>query len=410
MSKYSNIWQGLDQGVEHTWQPDVIEAVTKEIAKLGSVEHTNPLSPLYPRLQELFPNRTWVSIGSDGSPRTIFRRSNTWARLGLVDASGGRMRLTPLGESFLIGDVTVTDVLINALANHDEDGERPFSIISNAFLSLPTRVFTLEDIEFGIMQNYRPDADDLALALSAPHLNLSPTRKRRVRAMVSRLEDVDAVYARGDGWVSGDLDALSRIAGRGMQARLAAEIIEDASVEIEDRQVRRRSDPIITSRAFQAIIPEFAQNTPPARIYDPQKRKELLEKASIGHAHLLRMLATFIQTQGFEPTEDKSSYDLAFVNNNSAWIFEAKTCTGSNAKDQIRKAISQLLEYKWRGRSFWPESVKLAIVIDKSPIGLIEDWMFEFLHEDRGISLIWQEEGVFKVWNPQTKSGENFAL
>jgi hypothetical protein len=115
MGKYQAQWQGLDQGVEHTWQPEVIETVTKEIAKLGSVEHTDPVSPLYSRLNEIYPDKTWVSIGSDGSPRTIFRRSNTWARLGLVDASGGKLRLTPLGESFLIGDVTVTDVLINAL-------------------------------------------------------------------------------------------------------------------------------------------------------------------------------------------------------------------------------------------------------------------------------------------------------
>lgn len=413
MSKYSIQWQGLDQGVEHTWQPEVIEAVAKEIAKLGTVEHTNPQSPLYARIHELFPGKTWVSRGSDGSARTIFRRSNTWARLGLAEVSRGTMRLTPLGESFVVGDVSVADVLSDALASHEEDGERPFSIIASAFLEKPSRAFTLEDLENGVMGNYRPGVDSIDEALSTQNTagGISPTRKRRIRAMVSRLEDVQAIAARGEGWALKDFDVLSKIAGRSAQVRLAAEIATEALADHgQEPMTPRRSDPSLSSRQFQPSTPNFTANIATVRAANPLKRRELLEKASVGHAHLLRYMADFLQSRGLTPTEDPFSYDLACINGAVGWIFEAKTCTEANVKDQIRKAIAQLYEYRWRGRAAWPTDTKLAIIIDKSPLGLVEDWVFDFLYEDRGILLLWYDEGIFKVKNAETGAVENFGL
>ncbi len=410
MSKYHSNWQGLDQGGEQTWRPDVIEGVAKEIGRLGIAPHTDPESPLFGRLRDLFPHITWVSRGSDGSSRTIFRRSNTWARLGLVDASGGRMRLTPLGESFVIGEITVREVLVNALANHEEENERPFSILATAILEKPRKVWTLEDFEFGVMGNYRPGEDNLDTALSSPHGSFTDTRKRRIRAMLSRLEDVDAVTHSDSGWTLKDINALSEISGRALRTRIASDIIvAETRIPVEAEPTRQATDFSIAGREYRESIPTF-NPTGSASTPDPQKRRELLEKASLGHAYLLKALASLIKTQGLIPTEDPSSYDMAVINGDEAWIFEAKTCTESNVKDQIRKAIVQLYEYRWRGRALWPQTVNLVIVLDKAPLSLIEGWVLEFLYNDRGIKLAWYEEGSFKIYNFDTSTSDNFVL
>lgn len=408
--KYASQWKGLDQGTEHTWQPAVIEAVAKEIAKLGTVEHTDAQSPLYVSLNALFPGKKWLSIDPDGSARPIFRRSNTWAKLGLVEVSKGNMRLTPFGESFVIGEISVQDVLISALAHHEEGGERPFSIIASALLEKPTRPFTLEELEFGVMGEYRPGVDDLDAALGrlpTPVRAIPQTRKRRMRAIVSRLEDINAISHTGNGWVANDIDALSKIAGR-KAFTLAA--VQDSLPSVQVAPLARNADFSMSFRPFAPSAPTFGARLAPIRSADPQRRVELLEKASLGHAAVLKLLAEFLQSRGHHPIADPTSYDLAVSGDVSAWIFEVKTCNETNIKSQIRKAIPQLYEYKWRGKASWPQNITLVIVLDKSPIGLLEEWMFDFLHEEADVLLIWNESGLFKTRNPATKAVEDFGL
>lgn len=412
MAKYTSQWKGLDQGTEHTWQPAVIEAVAKEIARLGTVDYTDPASPLYPSLNALFPGKKWVSSGADGSARTIFRRSNTWAKLGLVETSKGKMRLTPFGESFVIGEISVQDVLTSALAHHEEGTERPFSVIASALLEKPTKIFSLEELEFGVMGEYRPGEDDLDAAFSRMPIPLGAVidnRKRRMRAILSRLEDINAIANVSGGWIAKDIDALSKIAGR-KDFTLAAVEISPVSSSAPISPPVRNNDFSMTFRAFTPSSPTFGARLAPARAADPQRRVELLEKASLGHAAVLKLLAESLQQAGHSPTADPVSYDLAVSNSAGAWIFEVKTCNETNIKSQIRKAIPQLYEYKWRGRSSWPQNTTLIIVLDKSPIGLLERWMFDFLHEEAEILIIWNESGLFKTRNPSTGAVEDFTL
>ena len=68
-------------------------------------------------------------------------------------------------------------------------------------------------------------------------------------------------------------------------------------------------------------------------------------------------------------------------------IFEAKSITDDNAVAQIRKGLSQLYEYRYRhelhGATLW-------LVLSRAPT---EEWVVDYLENDRGVYVIWLEGG-----------------
>lgn len=411
--KYDAEWKGLDQGVEHTWNPEVIETVTRLIHNLEPVEYTKPESPLYEELEKIYPDKKWRSYDqSDGSFRPIFRRSNTWAKLNLVEALDGQMKLSSLGNRFISGDIDLSQVLINALSVHEENGEKPFRILASAFLEKPNYKFTLEEIEFGIQKNYRPKQDSIIIALEQAEGSLNDNRKRRLRGILNRLNDVNAVLETSDNkWIAGDIAVLSTISNT--PELLGKEDTQQSQPILKKAEIGKNiaTAPNVNIREYVPISPTFKAGDYFTTKTDPVKRKEMLEKASKEHAETLKRLAEFLKNQGLKPIEDPQSYDLAILNPEQCWIFEVKTWTISNIKDQIRKAIAQLYEYNWRARDKFPKKSNLIIALNKSPVGFLEKWFFEYLSSDRYITLIWlDEDGKFKKYNASASMVEPYIL
>jgi hypothetical protein len=72
-------------------------------------------------------------------------------------------------------------------------------------------------------------------------------------------------------------------------------------------------------------------------------------------------------------------------------LFEMKSCNSNNVISQIRKAVSQVYEYRYRYADEFPqESTLLCIVAQERP----DDWWLNYLINDCGINVIWLEGDV----------------
>ena len=411
--KYSVEWKGLDQGGEFTWSPKVIEAVLRAISKHGSFDYGEEKHPIWDELEKQFPDKTWRSYKKDEF-RPIFRRSNTWKQLGLVNLNKRTMTLTPLATDLLVGELSLEDVIVKSCGMHKEDNDHPFAIIASAFLEKPKESLSLVDIEFGLAQNYRPGVDDLDEALkesrsidvtkiftTPEEIKKWDTRRRRLRSMMNQLSKVGAVDGDAkDGWRLANNDILIEIISASENSELAA-ALADISVsdqeaaeaaEEEKAEVKQKRSKAINKRAYEpgAGVTEFQKKM--VTTTDPQRKVELLEKATRRHADTLEKLASYISNFGMEPIEDPDSFDLYGENDNHGCLFEVKSWTKSNIKDQIRKAVAQLYEYKWRAADMLKEELGLYIVLDREPTGYIDEWVPGYLLDDREIYLTWIDD------------------
>jgi hypothetical protein len=114
------------------------------------------------------------------------------------------------------------------------------------------------------------------------------------------------------------------------------------------------------------------------------------EKANLVHKRLVYQMAGKIKRAGGEP-KTSDSVDLATIIGENKYIFEMKSITAENAHGQIRKAVSQLYEYRYLHDL--PEA-KLCIVIEKK-LPRDKEWLLDYLIGDRRISICWRTNGGF---------------
>lgn len=396
--KYQVAWKGFDQGVEHTWNPDFWEKSLNIIASLQPVNYRDPKSPIYDELEKLYPDKTWRNYDpTTGEFRNIFRRSNVLEKLGLVNNNKGILTLSPLGEDLVVGKTNAKTILVDACASHNENGEKPFSIIAEAFIAYPQHVFTFQEIAFGIMANFRPANDDLSEALRIANetsAEIDATPKRRLRRILKALEMADAIQAvNTTGWRAKQINVLEEILNRNNQLTIFKNESSDLSQKSHEQEFSKVSAyDTGNSREYKAN-----QNLLPfkhkGKAHDPAQRLDLLEKASKGHSKTLDELAAIIKRSGYTPLENPNSYDLMFIDGGFKRIFEVKTWTSQNLKSQIRKGIIQLYEYSWAEKANANEGYNLYLVFSSNPSKHIEDDYFDFLINDRGIIPCWIEDG-----------------
>ena len=118
------------------------------------------------------------------------------------------------------------------------------------------------------------------------------------------------------------------------------------------------------------------------------RAKEKLDDANGEHTRTLRLLVGLLTRSGHHV--EKSTHVDAFSRLKSGpAVFEIKSITDENELSQVRSAISQLYEYRYRhqvaGASLW-------IVFSKRPR---QDWLLSYLCEDRGINVVWRDGDVF---------------
>lgn len=131
-----------------------------------------------------------------------------------------------------------------------------------------------------------------------------------------------------------------------------------------------------------------------------QVQKIKTEKANFVHKNLISSVTNLLIQKELK-AEDNSFIDLYSSTDDEQVqiIFEMKSITETNFLSQIRGAISQLYEYRFR---FGVPSAILCIVTNK-PIPEKTKWVRKYLEKDRKIAYMWTEDFFTLKASPSSK-------
>lgn len=110
------------------------------------------------------------------------------------------------------------------------------------------------------------------------------------------------------------------------------------------------------------------------------------ERANQSHHAIEMALNEKIRERRHEPLTNEN-IDIFFTCEQGSVIVEVKSCTEKNIHAQIRKGVSQLLEYRYLYSDQLTAPVHLALAIEAKP-GPETSWLVEYL-ETLGIALAW---------------------
>ena len=171
---------------------------------------------------------------------------------------------------------------------------------------------------------------------------------------------------------------------------LPMQTLSALSDEIDDTDILLTSAPIGTippgTQAFPAMR-SFQSNQPRAfvssgNVTDPFETIIRREKANREHTRILSNLAVRLRLK-YNDVFENTFIDLSVNADGQSFIFEVKSNNNRNVLSQIRKAIAQLYEYRYR--SELPQAI-LCIVLQQKPP---QDWVIDYLLNDREILVCW---------------------
>jgi hypothetical protein len=122
---------------------------------------------------------------------------------------------------------------------------------------------------------------------------------------------------------------------------------------------------------------------PSGKNTDPFETIIRREKANRDHGRILGRIASIIRVNNNNKVFENIFIDLLAVIGVQDFIFEVKSNNTKNALSQIRKAVAQLYEYRYRSGKF---GAVLCIVLQEKPL---QDWIIDYLIKDRDIMICW---------------------
>lgn len=401
-------WKGLDPGgTEQLWDPDVLVTVLQIFKSNEPFSRNDKSSSLYLDLEDSFPEITWRGNDADGTFRSIFRKTNPWVRLGLIGPATVNEVVTPLGEELLAGETSISTVFIEALKDYAEpDGTKSFSIMCSAALERPAEVFNLNDVEFAVSKDFAAGVSSLSDALYSCRNNRlafprSSRRPRTLRSFMSALVSAGALRGSFGGWSLSDAEIAKEIASySSLSGASENQILTAGYYQPVAGEATLTYNNLREILPGQRRVPIFDTNS--TAVYDPIRRALLLERANSTHESLVEECASIVRALGFRPIEDINSFDLAIVE--KKLMAEMKSINAINCVSQIRKAIAQLPEYRWRNKSKFEGRVYLVIVLDQNPLSFVDIDYINFVELDRGIKIFWRSlNGLVGI------DGQNFS-
>jgi hypothetical protein len=119
------------------------------------------------------------------------------------------------------------------------------------------------------------------------------------------------------------------------------------------------------------------------------KNPALMEKANWQHFLLEKLMAADCEASGYE-AQFSVHIDLLAQSPDQTILFEMKSCTAGNVRSQIRRAVSQVLEYSYLYRDEIPADTLLCVVVERKPRGR-DAWLIGYL-ESLEICLVWKRD------------------
>ena len=122
------------------------------------------------------------------------------------------------------------------------------------------------------------------------------------------------------------------------------------------------------------------------KYYLSQVSKNKLEKANRLHSSTLNILSQTLLRIKCAVKETKL-IDAYSVVKGKKFIFEVKSINEGNEREQIRKELSQLYEYRFL---YSMMDATLCVVFSQKPFS---QWLIDYLLQDRQIMVLWVENG-----------------
>jgi hypothetical protein len=114
------------------------------------------------------------------------------------------------------------------------------------------------------------------------------------------------------------------------------------------------------------------------------------ERADMQHWLLEKAIADLCSESGITPLTNRH-IDLLVKVGRVSVVFEMKSCSPLDVAGPLRRAVWQLLEYRYLYRDALGPEVRLCVVIERRPRSSYE-WFIGFL-EHLGIGIIWRNDG-----------------
>jgi hypothetical protein len=119
-----------------------------------------------------------------------------------------------------------------------------------------------------------------------------------------------------------------------------------------------------------------------------------LERANASHLLLERLVAAAMSNASLKPRAS-DAIDILAEAVDQTLICEIKSCTARNFHGQIRRGVSQLLEYRFLYRNKLEGDIVLALVAETEPPKK-KLWLRDYLRS-LGIELVWKEHGTERL-------------
>jgi hypothetical protein len=226
-----------------------------------------------------------------------------------------------------------------------------------------------------------------------------------ISEMTVSFDGFESCYGKAD--IGGDVSAVVSSPAWGVYydaLTLPMQTLSELSDEIDDADIVLMDTPIGTippAPSIQAFpgMRSFQSNQPRAfvpsgNVADPFETIIRREKANREHARILSYLAVRLRLK-YADVFENTFIDLSVDANGQSFIFEVKSNNSRNVLSQIRKAIAQLYEYRYR--SVQPQAI-LCIVLQQKPP---QDWVVDYLLNDRDILVCWMVDDTRMECPPQ---------
>jgi hypothetical protein len=211
----------------------------------------------------------------------------------------------------------------------------------------------------------------------AVHLALGEPARDAARELASSLGEIAAIVREGNIETARSRLALLRSRDLARFAQAAASSIAESAPSIA------RARPLIDRRRGESRGSVEANIRSVVSSYS----KEKLDAANATHSELLVVLGSFLGSHGHRVEANQFVDAFARLKSGPA-IFEAKSLTDDNELSQVRHALSQLYEYRFRHGL---TCASLWLLLSRPPK---EDWLVDYLEKDRGVHVLWLEEGA----------------
>ena len=209
-----------------------------------------------------------------------------------------------------------------------------------------------------------------------------------------RLGDIKKLRHSGEPTVFGDI-AIASVPSRHSREKAikksirrldekVASILKGEDTTQEEQEEKRQSRRELSSRFVDTDLTQIAPDKIVARIFlSPANFRARVEipqktqKAEIRHQEILRKMAGVIVALNLKPLQS-GSVDLAVMVGGRLVIFEIKSATADNFREQAKKSLLQVLEYRMAFQAEGYRGVRAATIIEDKGSYLEKEYMRKF--------------------------------